>query len=218
MKLMSRMILTGLITVLASLFFLVSVPNADVIYNNITLHTTITAVQGSGPLYDSFFTGATAYNLTIVGVVLEGSSAAGNTSVGLYSDASTAPGTLLYAIGNIPDTALTTTFTEYDLPLASPYSLAANTRYWIGLVGFLSTTANWAWTPVATGQTGVTGEYYAYASGVSLNTGTLGEQSGPYQMKITATSASVAVPEPSLMVLLCISIMSVAGLRRWWKD
>lgn len=30
--------------------------------------------------------------------------------------------------------------------------------------------------------------------------------------------ASVPVPEPSLMVLLGISIMSLAGLKRWWKE
>jgi hypothetical protein len=30
--------------------------------------------------------------------------------------------------------------------------------------------------------------------------------------------ASVSVPEHSLMVLLGISMMSVAGLRRWWKE
>ena len=28
----------------------------------------------------------------------------------------------------------------------------------------------------------------------------------------------VPVPEPSIMVLLGISMMSLAGLRRWWKD
>ena len=30
--------------------------------------------------------------------------------------------------------------------------------------------------------------------------------------------ASVSVPEHYLMVLLGISMMSVAGLRRWWKE
>lgn len=213
MKLMSRMILTGLITVLASLFFLVSVPNADVIYDNITYNTTLGAL-GSVTRYDSFSTGPTAYSLTSVSVVLEGSSAAGHTSVGLYSDASTAPGTLLYAIGDIPDTALTTTFTEYDLTLASPYLLAANTRYWIGLVGF-ATTANWGTTPEVSGQPGVSGEYNALQTTVTPNS-TVSPY--PYQMEIDATPVTAAVPEPSLMVLLCISIMSVAGLRRWWKD
>jgi hypothetical protein len=211
LKLMSRMILTGLITALASLFFLVSVPNADQIYNNITYNTTLVALT-SVTGYDSFSTGPTAYSLTSVSVVLEGSTAAGHTSVGLYSDASTAPGPLLYAIGNILDTALTTTFTKYDLTLALPYSLAANTRYWIGLVGF-ATTANWGTTPEASGQPGVSGEYNALQTTVTSNS-----TGSPYQMEIDATPATAAVPEPSLMVLLCISIMSVAGLRRWWKD
>lgn len=34
----------------------------------------------------------------------------------------------------------------------------------------------------------------------------------------TADQLYSQVPEPSLMVLLVISIMSIAGLRRWWKD
>jgi hypothetical protein len=32
------------------------------------------------------------------------------------------------------------------------------------------------------------------------------------------TDSIVAVPEPSIMVLLFISMISVAGLRRWWKN
>jgi hypothetical protein len=34
----------------------------------------------------------------------------------------------------------------------------------------------------------------------------------------SGNSATTKVPEPSVMILLSISIMSVVGLRRWWKD
>jgi hypothetical protein len=40
----------------------------------------------------------------------------------------------------------------------------------------------------------------------------IGSNQGLYEIKIAT------VPEPSLMVLLGISIASVVGLRRWWKD
>jgi len=48
--------------------------------------------------------------------------------------------------------------------------------------------------------------YYSISGGSSVWGGTSRVQPG------------VAVPEPSLMVLLGISMMSVAGLRRWWKE
>ena len=214
LKLMSRMILTGLITVLASLFFLVSVPNADVIYDNITYNTTLGALT-SVTRYDSFSTGPTAYSLTSVSVVLEGSPATGYTNVGLYSNAvsGVAPGALLLSLGTVPDADLISSpSTPFVFTLAPPYPLPADTRYWIGLVGF-ATTANWWTTPEASGQPGVSGEYNALQTTVTSNS-----TGSPYQMEIDATSAAAAVPEPSLMVLLCISIMSVAGLRRWWKD
>jgi len=30
--------------------------------------------------------------------------------------------------------------------------------------------------------------------------------------------ASTAVPEPGILTLLGLSMVSIAGLRRWWKD
>jgi hypothetical protein len=89
-----------------------------------------------------------------------------------------------------------------------------------------------------TGLNVITGLDFMPKSGVLYGVGSPISPSGPQLFTLDPTNAQVtfigeinlninaiefiqppvAVPEPSLMVLLGISVMSLVGLRRWWKE
>ena len=115
-----------------------------------------------GPLAASFSTGATAASLTDVKLLLTTTNVTSgeSVSVALYDDNATSPGNLLQTIGNIAESSLTNPFTVVDLPLGTPYALAANARYWIELAE-PDGGAKWSWTSDQSG-TGVSGESYLF--------------------------------------------------------
>lgn len=63
---------------------------------------------------------------------------------------------------------------------------------------------------------------FTYSASTKYRTGLSGVYSGNehgYFDNFTLTSNDITpVPEPSLIVLLGISVMSLVGLKRWWKD
>jgi hypothetical protein len=76
---------------------------------------------------------------------------------------------------------------------------ASNSSYWAPSTS--GTIGQWSWIHQLTTQ-------FDYSSGYISSTG--------YQEY--AFNIEGSVPEPSLIVLLGISMMSVAGLRRWWRE
>lgn len=135
-------------------------------------------------------------SLTYFGTIGDGS-----THVELFSDNSTAPGTLLRTIGTLADTSLTNSLTIYDFTLSTPYELAANTRYWIALVADPTngSVAAWSSSDSAAG-TGVSGEYLEYQGSIYTN------DNGPWNMEVMGS----AVPEPASIVSALSGIVCLA--------
>lgn len=180
---------------------------ATPIYNNLNSASNgadpTSSDGGIGPLADSFSTGSSGYSLASVGLkLLDSTPNDGYTvTVALYSDNATSPDALLYSIGSIDDSALSTSLADYYFNLASPYALAANTRYWIE-VSSGSGNATWSWSLDLSGP-GASGEHYYHSGTVWPNSG------GPYQM-LVADAAITSVPEPAPLALVALG--SLAGL------
>ena len=209
LNLMSPEKLTGVITLLACLFFLAGAAGATVLYDNLGATPAYPyPLADFGPLlFNSFSTGAGGFNLSQVDLLVAGSDSpgAGSFSVGLYSDASTSPGSLLTTIGTVSDSALTSTPSVATFNLPSPYSLAAGTRYWVGLASADSVAA---WMYSYEGGVGVAGEYWgSTADGVVANY-VGGFSTGPYEMRVSHT------PLPGALLLLCAGMARLVAYGR----
>jgi len=162
-----------------------------------------------GPLFNSFSTGSTAVDLSLVFVDLTNdgvTGSAGSFSVNLYADSSINPGAFVTTIATLPDSDLSTNIDSFALSLATPQPLAANTRYWIGVVGLRSSVA-WSLASDASG-TGVAGEFWANNPGGSLTVTANSNAAGPYQMLIAVTTPTV--PEPSTWAMLMLGFAGLA--------
>jgi len=205
----------GLVTLLAATSTMCL---AEVIYDNLSQSSAgADTVNASGlvhgPLFNSFSTptgtGA-GFVLTDIQLLLSAAGVpAGSTSIGIYSNNAAAsppmPGSLLATIGTVSDSSLSGTASVWSVSLASPLSVAAGTRYWVGLSTNDNANGGWSYATTSNG-TGVAGEYLSNSTGTFSNVG-----NGPYQMKV-----SVAVPEPSLPVMALVGLAcgSVAMCRR----
>jgi len=180
---------------------------AQVIYNNLTQASAGYDGVGSGglvegPLYDSFSTG-TGSGILLTGVQLllsKSGGSSGTTSIGIYNnDAGTSPpspGSLFATIGTVTDSSLSGTASVWNVSLGSPLSLAASTRYWVGLSTNNNASMQW-WYASSNAGTGVANEFFSNSQDSFANAG-----NGPYQMSVSVT----AVPEPSTYA------MALAGL------
>jgi hypothetical protein len=204
------------IILFAPLFCLASAVTAEVLYDNLSSPSYgVDPLTGWGPpLFNSFSTGASGFNLVDVKLLLSGSPSPGSFSVDLYSDSLTSPGAPLLNIGTLSDNELPPTWSPDDFPLSSPYALAATTRYWLvlDLLDLLdsldSTTISpvlWSWS-LDQSAVGVAGEYWGYADPLVFS-----NTEGPYQMRLSDTSA---VPEPATMILLGSGLIGLLGLKR----
>lgn len=149
----------GVAAVALSVFLLAShSTRASVIFDNLAGASAGTdSVALAGPLAQSFSTGAASFSLSDLGLALAATQPgdAGSLLVTLMSNGSNGPGTLAATLGSIADSTLSSGLSGYDLPMASPVVLAADTVYWIELSGAASSAA-WGYSSDATG-TGVSG-------------------------------------------------------------
>jgi hypothetical protein len=180
---------------------------AGFIYSNVNAITfDVDAVSAVGPQADSFSTGSSAFNMTDVMMVLNGSPSPGSISIQLFSDATTSPGFVLSTIAVVSDNLLPSNPQVLDFHLTTPYMLSANTRYWIELSSTNNSTANWAFSFDTTGV-GVANEYYANALGVFPNI------DGPYQMAVEGNNTAFsAAPEPASVTLILVGLTCLCTL------
>jgi hypothetical protein len=181
------------------------------IYDNISVSSGgLDRASVDGPLYDSFSTGSTAVDLTLVLANLSNNGvteSGGSFSVNLYADSSASPGVLLTTITTLPDSDLSTNIDSVGLFPASPIPLTADTRYWIGVVGAASSVA-WSSASDSTG-TGVTGEFWANnPPRESLVVTANSDAKPPYQMAVVVTTPSA--PEPSTWAMLMLGFAGLA--------
>ena len=164
---------------------------------------------GFGPLYDSFSTLGSAFDVTQVQILvgLNGENPAtpgASIQVALYNNgAGNTPGSLKQVIGTVLDSALSTTSFGVVSFNSLSITLAADTRYWIGLSS-PNTAGLWS---VATDDsgTGVAGEFFSNAGGTSPNVGQ------PYQMQVSGDTVTTATPLPAALPLF-VTGLGLLGL------
>jgi hypothetical protein len=129
----------------------------------------------------------------------------GSFNVDLLADSATSPGATIATLGTVADSSLTGSLAVFDITLATPIALAANTRYWIELAGG-ATSGEWSYDAANTGI-GVPSEYNYYGGTVYNNNGFT-----PYQMQVNVTGG---VPEPATWAMLIVGLgLSGFALRR----
>ncbi len=192
-----RSVLVGLI------LSLVSVARAGTLYDNLSAATLDSdSVSSFGPLGDSFSTGAAAVLVDVKILLVGDPTNDGTTSVDLYNDAATSPGTPVAHLGSISDSSLSPTFGPIDVSGFTPVDLIANSRWWIVLTS-TDTSAMWGFSPDISGP-GVAGEFFSNQFGVFDNS------NGPYQMQVN----TAGVPEPSTLILSLCGIGTLLVFRR----
>ncbi len=118
------------------------------------------------------------------------------TSIALFSDSSTYPGTLLQTIGTVADTSLPISGAALvDIPVRPSIQLSANTRYWIVFASAAGSPAGLVWTKDTSG-TGVASQFLLFDGKIYSN------NEDAYQVKITAQNNSL---DPSLGGILSIT-------------
>jgi hypothetical protein len=212
--------------------------HADILYNN--LSNAPGSVLGTFPVNlsegDSFSTGPSPISLIDVVLKLQGVHDSRSFTVSLYSDHNTvcAPGpsctggplTLLDTIATVSDNSLSTTLTDVNFALATPYTLAANTRYWI-IASSTNSGTQWSYTQDLTG-TGVAGEFNTtfadqtppgllpnssdfatYPGCINGSFGPVGPNAcTPFQMEVVVT------PEPSGLGIAALGLVGLVGWMR----
>lgn len=188
----------------------VATTHAALLYNNLgdTFYSNNQLTQST---YQSFSTDASNIYLDDLKLILDIKGPdSGTFAVNLYSDSSTAPGSLLLNIANVSDTSLTMTAATYDFAVAD-FMLTASTRYWIGLIPAGSILGSWESSLPAGGDTGVSGQYADY-NGLIFVVGAATAAAG--SMSIDAVSSVASTPEPSSVLLVAAGFAALLRLAR----
>jgi len=212
-----------ILLILVSIGLVASAASAQtVLYNN--LSSPIDYYYPIGPIYNSFSTGSTGLVLSDVKLNLEFlDGAPTGFSVGLYADSSATPGTLIQSLGSMSDSAISGNGAVYDFPVSPGVSLAANTRYWIGLTTSNGSNTGWATTDSTSG-TGVLGAWtcfdYVLTSATTRPTakprgfpvGCFQNTAGSFIMEVTATApAAATAPALSFSGMLVLTLLLAAS-------
>jgi hypothetical protein len=203
MKLNKQFAVAGLVI---GLFFVSTAGRAAVLFDNLSAVSDgadpTNPALGFAPLYNSFSTGGAAFTLRNIGLQLFAETPAdgGTFTVTLLTDNATSPG-LAVLTRTFNDSVLTNSLSPFFLTV-SPTTLAANSRYWIGISS--SGSVDWAFSFDTSGP-GVSGEFFTNVTGTPSPS-----SEGLYQMQISS------IPEPStwVMLLLAFAGMGVFGYRR----
>jgi hypothetical protein len=152
----------------------------------------------------SFTTGSGSYNLNSATLWFQENTADPNLFLRLYSNSSGTPGTQLTSFTN--PASITTSLANNTFTLATPYTLAANTTYWL-VSGISSGTGSYSWGYTSsTAQTGLPG--WTIGDGYVVSNDQGGSWSsyptdGPYQFSLEGTTPPpTSVPEPGSVVAL----------------
>ena len=191
------------------LSLLASSASADVLYDNTAAASTSFSylILGSNPLYDSFSTGATSFDLNKIELVL----AAANPSDGLSfyftinSDSGGSPGASIFNSGNIGDNLLGTTLAVIASFFA-PILLSPDTQYWIGVGTNDQGSVGWSFASDISG-TGVAGAYHVATNGAVFANNNA-DNTGAWQMQVSGSSVG-ETPLPSTWTMMLIGF---AGL------
>jgi len=181
-------------------------------------------IGSEGPEGDSFSTGSSTFMVTQVALKLQGVQDGETFNISLYSDNATSctaipvctggPLAPLYSIATMDDNSLSTALTNYVFVLATPQTLAANTRYWIIASSTNNSQTLWSYTEDLSG-TGITGEFNTDIGGPLPNADLTGCLTGPggtnsctpFQLQVTGS----AVPEPGTFALLGLALLFLVG-------
>ena len=168
--------------------------NADTLSDNLSALTAGTeAAHGNTWITASFATGATAYSLSSITLLLA-NSVPGTAELDLYSDVGQ-PGsrlTILTPPASYSDSLSPTIF------LGGAFSLDANSTYWL-VLKTIGGEFDWAWTASNTGS----GVGFTHTWGVSDDAGAdwFTSDNNPMQMRVAASHAAVPEPGPSTLVI-----------------
>jgi hypothetical protein len=204
------------VVVVAGLMAVTSAKATTIVFDNITGIPTSghDSVSGIGPIYGSFTSAGTAQTLTSLELRLWAATSpgAGTLSIGLYSDSSTSPGVLIATLGTMSDSSFLSGYNNYNFSLSQ--SLAASTRYWIGLTDS-GQSAYWAWTADVSGP-GVANEYIDHLNVAGSPQVWINPPNGGYMMQVVENVPDNGrVPDAgSTAALLGLAVASLVGLRR----
>lgn len=163
----------------------------------------------------SFSTGSEPVDLTNVTLSLLSADpgyADGTFTVSLLADANTNPGAVIATLAStVPDSDLTTSPSDFSIPVAPGVVLAANTRYWIEVQKTPDALTEWAWTYDGSGV-GVAGEYSTYPGAPSGPDPNDAPYATIFRMEVTGSTAT-PTPEPSTwaMMGLGFAVLGLAG-------
>lgn len=195
--------------------FLPGAANASVLYDNLSAATGVFTVnfissppQGAGPIYDSFSTLGSPFSFMHLQLVvgLDNRAPVGSFDVALYHDSgSNTPGSLAQDIATVLDSALSPTLGVVSISVPA-ITLAANTRYWIGL-NSQNTNAGWYWSNDISGP-GVANEFECIFDGCAPNI------AGPFLMQVSGVEEATPLPATLPLFASGIGGLSLLGWRR----
>ena len=182
--------------------------NALDLFNNINVSINdIDSAVVSGPLFDSFSTGANSapgFSATLSLAVGDPASG-GNFQISFLSDSFGVPGSVFGTTGPLSDSLLNLSPTP--LQVFCGCAVTANTRYWVELSDVGNSTVGWT-IPTDSSGTGVAGEFF-------ISAGLLYADSvyPPYQMQISVNGGG-GVPEPATWAMMILGIGAVGAAMR----
>jgi hypothetical protein len=157
-----------------------------------------------------FTTGATPATepLLSVTLLLQGSSV--TDTVYLDADSSNSPGSHLVSLGTVTPNSTGT----YTLTPLTPFTLRANTTYWIEVDAPTGNAGNWGFTASTSySGSGTLGSLALFNPSIGWTV--LGLSEGPYQLQVVGGPAN-AVPEPASAVLAAFGAITF-GAYGWCR-